>query len=55
MSVINQLFSLGRIVMTTNLQGRVQESNPDHWEEELQGMIKRHASGDWGDLEDFDR
>ena len=51
----DQLFPLGRIVMTTNLQGRVQEANPEHWEEELQGMIKRHASGDWGDLDDHDQ
>ncbi len=51
----DQLFPLGRVMMTTALQGRVQESNPEHWEEELKGMIKRHASGDWGALEDFDR
>ena len=42
-------------MMTTNLQGKVQEANPEHWEEELQGMVKRHASGDWGDLEDFEQ
>ena len=41
--------------MTTNLQGRVQEANPEHWEEELKALIARHASGDWGNLEDFDR
>ena len=29
----DQLFSLGRITMTTNLQGRVQEANPEGWEE----------------------
>ncbi len=51
----DQLFPLGRVMMTTNLQGRVQESNPEHWEDELQALIARHASGDWGDLEDFDR
>ena len=38
----DQLFPLGRVIMTTNLQGRVQEANPEHWEEELQGLIKRH-------------
>ncbi len=51
----DQLFPLGRVMMTTNLQGRVQEANPEHWEEELKALIARHASGDWGNLEDFDR
>lgn len=30
-----QLFPLGRIVMTTNLRGQIQEANPEHWEEAL--------------------
>ena len=51
----DQLFPMGHIVMTTNLQGKIREANPEHWEKELQGMIKRHASDDWGDLADFDR
>ncbi len=50
-----QLFPLGRIMMTTNLQGKIQEANPEHWEEELQGLIARHASGDWGDLGEEDK
>ena len=41
-----QLFPLGQIVMTTNLQGKIQEANPEHWEEELKGFIDRYASGD---------
>ena len=50
-----QLFPMGRIVMTTNLQGKIQEANPEHWEEELQQLITRHASGDWGDLGEEDK
>jgi hypothetical protein len=50
-----QLFPLGRIVMTTNLQGKLQEANPEGWEEELRGFITRHASGDWGDIADEDK
>ena len=49
------LFPLGRVVMTTNLQGKIQESNPEHWEEELQQLITRHASGDWGELVEEDK
>ena len=45
------LFPLGRIVMTTNLQGQLQETDPAGWEEELQGLIRRHVTGDWGDLD----
>ena len=51
----DQLFPLGRIMMTTNLQGKLQEANPEGWEEELQGFIARHASGDWGDLGEEDK
>lgn len=50
-----RLFPLGRIVMTTNLQGKLQEANPEHWEEELQELIRRHASGDWGDMGEEDK
>ena len=50
----NQLFPIGRIVITTNLQCKIQEANPQHWEEELQKLITRHASGDWGDLDEED-
>ena len=49
------LFPLGRITMTTNLQGQLQEADPEGWEEELQGLIRRHVTGDWGDLDDHDR
>ena len=50
-----QLFPLGRILMTTNLQRHLQETSPDTWEEELKGFITRHASGDWGDLGEEDK
>ena len=49
------LFPLGRIVMTTNLQGQLQEADPEHWEEELKALIDRHATGDWGDLGEEDK
>ncbi len=49
------LFPLGRIVMTTNLQGQLQETDSAGWEEELQGLIRRHVTGDWGDLDQEDR
>ncbi len=51
----DQLFPLGRITMTTSLQGQIQEANPGGWEEELQGLIRRHVSGDWGDLDDEEK
>ncbi len=50
-----QLFPLGRIVMTANLHRQLQAADPEHWEEKLKGFIDRHASGDWGNLEEFDR
>jgi hypothetical protein len=50
-----QLFPLGRIVMTTNLERKLQEASPSSWEGELQGFITRHASGDWGDLGEEDK
>jgi hypothetical protein len=31
----DELFPLGRIVMTTNLQWKLQETSPGVWEEEL--------------------
>ena len=51
----DQLFPLGRITMTTNLQGQIQEANPEGWEAELQDLIRRHVSGDWGCLDDEDK
>jgi len=51
----DQLFPLGRIVMTANLQYRLQEANPESWEKELHQIITRHASGDWGDLDQEDK
>lgn len=49
-----ELFPLGRVMMTTNLQGKLQERNPEHWEQEIQALIARHATGDWGDLDPHD-
>ena len=50
-----QLFLLGRVVMTANLQNRLAETIPESWDQELKAMIDRHVSGDWGELEEFDR
>ncbi len=49
------LFPLGRVVMTANLQAKLQDSNPGRWEAELRGLISRHTSGDWGDLDEDDK
>ena len=49
------LFPLGRVVMMTNLQAMLQEANPECWEAELTGLVSRHASGDWGDLDEEDK
>ncbi len=51
----DQLFPLGRTVMTTNLRDKLQEPNPEGWEEELQRFITRHASGDWGEVDEADK
>jgi hypothetical protein len=39
--MLDQLFPLGRIVITTNLQDRIQVANPESWEAEFQQMITR--------------
>jgi hypothetical protein len=52
---VEPLFSLGRLVMTTNLQMRMQEFDPGNWETNIKALIDRHVAGDWGSLEDFDR
>ena len=49
------LFPLGRLVMTTNLQAKLQEANPECWEAELIDLISRHISGDWGELGEEDK
>ena len=49
------LFPLGRVVITTNLQAKLRETNPERWEAELIGLISRHTSGDWGDLDEDDK
>ena len=41
--------------MSANLQHRLTEAIPKSWYQELAGMIDRHVSGDWGDLDEFDR
>ncbi len=45
-----QLFSPGRVVITFNLQWKLAKAIPYSWEEEVQDMLSRHTSGDWGDL-----
>jgi hypothetical protein len=49
------LISLGRLVMTANLQRTLQERDPEHWEEALKALIAHHAAGDWGELDSHDR
>ena len=43
------LFPLGRVVMTTNLQAKLQEADTERWESEFIELISRHMSGVWGD------
>ena len=50
-----QLFSLGKVVMTSNLQHQLIENIPQSWDQELKAMIDRHVTGDWGDLEGADQ
>ena len=50
-----QLFPLGRVVVTANLQHRLTEAFPESWNQDLTAMIDRHVSGDWGDLEECDQ
>ncbi len=50
-----QLFLLGRVVMTANLQHSLTEAIPETWDQELKAMIDRHVSGDRGDLEEADQ
>lgn len=52
---IRPLFPLGRVVMTANLQAKLQKANPERWEAELIGLISRHVAGDWGDLDEEDK
>jgi len=49
------LFELGRTVMTANLQHTLTEALPDTWDAEIKGMIDRHVTGDWGDLDPEDK
>ena len=52
---VRPLFPLGHVVMTANLQAKLREVNHEGWEAELVGLISRHASGDWGDLDEDDK
>ena len=36
--------------MTFNLQRQLAKAIPYSWEKEVQDMLYRHTSGDWGDL-----
>ena len=50
------LFSLGQVVITTNLQHTLDNGDPDtNSMEELKTLIDRHVSGDWGDLDAQDK
>ena len=50
MSVIKSLFPLGRVVATPGALEALQAA-----EQDPQGLLDRHAQGDWGDLEEADR
>ena len=52
---IEPLFPLGRVVMAPSLQARLRDASPDRWEAEVVGLISRHMSGDWGDLDEEDK
>ena len=49
------LFPLGRVVMTTNLQAKLQEAIPTPWDADLIGLIARYSNGDWGGLDEKDK
>ncbi len=47
----DQLFDLGQVVITTNLQRTLDNDESDtNSMEELQRFLARHVAGDWGDL-----
>ncbi len=51
-----QLFDLGQVVITANLQRTLDNGDPNtNSMEELQGFLHRHVSGDWGDLGEEDK
>ncbi len=48
----DQLFDLGQVVITANLQRVLDQGGPDtNSMEELQDFLDRHVAGDWGNLE----
>ncbi len=49
------LFPLGLAVITTNLEAKLRRAKPEFWEAEIIGLISRHRSGDWGDLDQDDQ
>lgn len=44
----NQMFALGRLLMTPGVKESLEDS-------EVIAAIRRHASGDWGDVSEEDR
>ena len=44
-----------RVVITTNLQAKPLRANTAFWVAELIGLISRHTSGDWVDLDEEDQ
>lgn len=51
-------FDMGLIVMTAGIQALIARSAMEHedpgFAEEIAGLLRRHAAGDWGDVYDED-
>ena len=55
MMIPGSRFPLGRLVMTTNLETQLKESDPEGWQDDLNLMVARHAMGDWGEMSEGDK
>ena len=50
-----QKFEMGRLVMTTALQEDLKKSDTEKgWHDEINLLVSRHLSGDFGDMDDHD-
>lgn len=48
-------FEMGRLVITTALQGELEESDTEKgWHDEINLLVSRHLFGDWGDVDTHD-
>lgn len=52
--VTGGMFPTGRLVMTAHLQQVLKESDPEGWQNDLNRMVARHVTGDWGELPEED-